>query len=70
MAGWDAVRIHPYVHPLHWKGLKHFIRILKENVIQSEVDPGLNHVVVVCFVPIYYCQELAKNQPTSLVGTQ
>ena len=49
LPGWDTVRIHQYVHPLHQKGLQHFINIYKGNVLQSEVDPRLKHVVVVCF---------------------
>jgi len=44
-----TVRIHQYEHPLHWKGLKRFIYIYKKSVFQSEVDPSLKHVVVVCF---------------------
>jgi len=52
LLGWDTVRIHPYVHPLHRKVLKHFIHVSKGNLIQSEVDHSLNHVVVVWFVPI------------------
>ena len=34
--------------------LKHFIYILDGSVIQSEVAFGLNHVIVVWFVPSYY----------------
>ncbi len=36
--GFYTVRMHPYVHPLHGKGLKHFIHTDKGSVIQSEVD--------------------------------
>ena len=45
-----GVRIHSYVHPQHGKVLNHFIFILDESLIQSRVNLGLNHVIVLWFV--------------------
>ena len=52
--GFDGLRIHPYNYSLHRKDLTHFIYIQDGSVIQSEVVPGLNHVIVVWFVPSCY----------------
>ena len=48
------VRIHSYVNPQHGKVLKHFIYILDESLIQPGVALGLNHVILVWFVPRLY----------------
>ena len=42
--------MHPYDYQLHQKVLKHFIYIEDGGAIQSEVVPGINHVIVVRFV--------------------
>ncbi len=54
LQGFGTVRMHPHGHPLHWKVLKQFIYTYDGRVIQSEVVPGLRHVIVVVvwFVPI------------------
>ena len=44
-----GVRIHSHVHPRHGKVLKHWIYKLDESLIQSGVNLGLNHVIVVRF---------------------
>ena len=49
--GYDGLKIHPYGYPLHGKVLKYFIYSLDVSVIQSEVALGLNHVILVWFVP-------------------
>ena len=49
-----GVRIHLYVHPQHGKVIKHIIYTLDEIINQSEVDPGLYHVLLVWFVPSAY----------------
>ena len=49
--GCDEVRMYPHGHPLHWKVVKQSIYIYNVSVIQSELDPGLNHVIVLWFVP-------------------
>ena len=50
----DGLGIYPYNYLLHWKVLKYLIYIYYGGAIQSEVDPGLNHVIVVWFVPSCY----------------
>ena len=57
-----GVRIHSHVHPQHGKVLKHFIYTLDESLIQSGVNLGLNHVIVVWFVPSVY-QESVTSTP-------
>ena len=57
-----GVRIHSHVHPQHGKVLKHFIYTLDESLIQSRVNLGLNHVIVVWFVPSVY-QESVTSTP-------
>ena len=57
-----GVRIHSYVHPQHGKVLKHFIYTLDESLIQSGVDLGLNHLILVWFVPSVY-QKSAISTP-------
>ena len=42
-----GVRIHSYVHPQHGKVIKHFIYTLDESIIQSEVDLGIYHVILI-----------------------
>ena len=51
--GFDGLTMHQYGHPLHRKVLKNFIYIQDRCVIQSEVGPGLNYVILVWFV--YSC---------------
>jgi hypothetical protein len=42
-----GTRIHSYLDPQHEKVLTHFIYTLEESLIQSGVDLGLYHVIVV-----------------------
>ena len=49
-----GLRIHSYVNPQHGKVLKHFIYILDESLIHSWLALGLNHVILVWFVPSVY----------------
>ena len=51
LRGFDGLRMHPYGHSLHQRVLDYFIYIWDKSVIQSEVVPGLNHVIVVWIVP-------------------
>jgi hypothetical protein len=51
--GFDGQRMHPYGHPLHQKLLKYCIYIKNRCVIQSEVVPGTDYVILVWFV--YSC---------------
>ena len=44
--------MHPHGHPLHHSDLKHSIYI-DGSVIQSELGPGLSHVIVLWFVPSF-----------------
>jgi hypothetical protein len=56
-----GVRIHSYDHPQHGKVLKHFIYTLDESIIQSEVDLGIYHVILIInFYPpplLLWCQD-------------
>ena len=49
-----GIRIHSYIHPKHGKVLKNLIYTLDESLIQSGVALGLNHVILVWFVPSVY----------------
>jgi hypothetical protein len=49
-----GVRIHSYLDPQHGKVIKHFIYTLDESIIESEVDLGLYHVILVWFVLSVY----------------
>jgi hypothetical protein len=48
------VRMHQYVHPMHWTVLKHFVYIYDGSLSHSDVVTGHNHVIVVWFVPSCY----------------
>jgi hypothetical protein len=45
--GFDGLRMQPYGHPLHRKVLKYFIYIYNRCVIQSEVVPEIDYVILV-----------------------
>jgi branched-subunit amino acid transport protein AzlD len=52
--GFCEVRMHWYVNPLHQNVLKHLIYILDGSLSHSDVVPGHNHVIVICYVPSCY----------------
>ena len=68
LRGFGRLRLHPYGHPLHRKVFEHFIYLWDGSVIQSEVVNGLNHAIVVGFVPSCYTDSASSFHLQSFSG--